>query len=304
MKRLIKNGLIITITIVFLTSCSHGIKSNETNSKNIFMGNIFNSNNEHISYMTTDENPIEKETPIYLYIVTKKGKAKIYDGTGDTTLGDVSKMDEDEIKDRMKKEDKKWFKKDKKDTIDYLEKGSSTVKDVKEGFKGDKDIVEETKTYKNSKEYVDKYGNIPQKYLDKIENQKYKEPKFNNIKISVKTDGSGNKTQKEKFKFQMHGFKQGDYKGPEEGSDKYYYMKTAVANSATYTEKYNMEREFEDTVAVTDIYDKKYAGLSFLDEDDEGEAHYLITGVGDKTKEMKFDKPKAKYIDYVDGKKQ
>lgn len=76
MKRLIKNGLIITITIVFLTSCSHGIKSNETNSKNIFMGNIFNSNNEHISYMTTDENPIEKETPIYLYIVTKKRKSQ------------------------------------------------------------------------------------------------------------------------------------------------------------------------------------------------------------------------------------
>lgn len=304
MKRLVRNGAIITSATLFLASCSNGVKSQESNSKYISMGNIFNSDNEHISYILSDDNPIEKDSTIQYYIVTKNGKAKVYDGTEDTTLGDVSRMDEDKIKDRMRKEDKEWFNKDKKETIDYLKNGVTKVNEVKQGFKGDDDIIEDKKTYKNTKEYVDKHGNVPQKYLNKVKNSKYKEPEFNQLETALETDGSGNKSKKEGFKFLAHGFHQGNYDAPKDGSDKSYYMETSVTNSATYEDKLELTEEYEDTVAVTDIYDKKYAGLSYLDEDDEDTANYLVTEVGDKTKEVKFDTPKADFIDIVDGKKK
>lgn len=304
MRKLFRNGAIIGSATLFLAGCSNGVKSQESNSKYISMGNIFNSDNEHISYILSDDNPIEKESSIQFYIVTKNGKAKVYDGTEDTTLGDVSRMDEDEIKKRMKKEDKEWFKKDKKETIDYLKDGVSKVDEIKQGFKVYQDAEEDKKTYKKTKEYVDKYGNVPQRFLDEINKTKYTEPKYEKIETAVETDGSGNKSEKEGFKFLSHGFYQSNYKAPKEGSNDSYYLEKPVTNSAVFGDKLELKEEYEDTVAVTDIYDKKYAGLSYLDDDDEDTANYLVTEVGDKTKEVKFDTPKADFMDIVDGKEK
>lgn len=303
MKKLIRGGAIICSSAVLLASCSNsGSDSKESNSEKIHMGDILSNKNEHISYILTDDNPIEKNTNIDFYVVTKDGKAKVYDGTGDTTLGDVAKMDDKKIKERMAKEDKEWFKKDKKETLDALNEGIDKVAEIKKGYHEKKSDGEKgKKAYEYTKKYIDEHGNVPQKAKDKIEKTKYTEPKFSDLKISAKTDGSGNETEKETFKFKAHGFKTtGVDQSEDYDSQDYYFTDSSVQTSAKFENDLNLTEEYEDTVAVTDIFDKKYAGLSMIDEDDEDKVNYIVTEVGDKAKEVKMDSPKAKYIDKVD----
>lgn len=306
MNKLIKNGIIICGSAILLASCSsEGKDSKETNSKNIKMGDIFNNENEHISYILDDDNPIEKGTVIDYYIVSKDGKAKIYDGTGDTTLGDISKMSTKKIKDRMKKEDEEWFKKDKKETIDSLKEGTNKVSEINKGYSGNENDPQEKSAFKYTKDYIDKHGNVPQKYLDKIKKINYTEPKAEPIKLALKTDGSGNSSKSETFKFKAHGFSIGSIDEPENTESKeYYFTDSSVTKTASFENDLSLEKKYEDTVAVTDIYDKKFAGLSAIDEDDSDDVNYLITEVGDKTKEVKLDSPKDKYVNTVDGDKK
>lgn len=306
MKRFFKSMIVIFGTTIFLASCSsEGKDSKESNSEKIKMGNILNSNNEHISYILRDDNPIEKNTTIDYYVLSKNGKAKIYDGTGDTTLGDISKMNNKDIKDRMKKEDKEWFKKDKKDTLQTLKEGTDKVSEIKKGFTGDKEDTQAKKAYEYTKDYIDEHGNVPQKGIDKIEKVKYKAPKSQNIKLAIETDGSGNKSDSQEFKYKAHGFtidSIDEAKDPD--SQEYYFTDSLVTKTASFVDDLSLTKRYEDTVAVTDIYDKKYAGLSSIDEDDEDEVNYFITEVGDKAEEVELDSPKDKYIDSVDGDKK
>ncbi|MGW4297844.1 hypothetical protein ACWEH1_33135, partial [Micromonospora chersina] len=126
--------------------------------------------------------------------------------------------------------------------------------------------------------------------------------KFQDIKLSIETDGSGNQSKSQVFKFKAHGFGGDtiDLGDPEE-NDKAYFTNPLVTRTSSFKDDLNLTRKYEDTVAVTDIYEKKYAGLSAIDEDDEDEVNYLITEVGDKVKEVELDSPKDKYVNSVDG---
>ncbi|MBM0811424.1 hypothetical protein [Staphylococcus epidermidis] len=306
MKKITKSAILLFLTTIFLASCSSGGKdSKETNNEKIKMGNILNSKNEHISYILHDYNPIEKDTTIDFYILSKDGKAKVYDGTGDTTLGDISKMDNKDIKNRMIKEDKEWFEKDKKETLERLKEGEDKVSEISKGYTGDKDDTQEKKAYKYTKDFIDEHGNLPKKGINKIENIKYKDPKFQDIKLSIETDGSGNQSKSQEFKFKAHGFRLNSIDMPEDkDSQEYYFTDSSVTNTVSFVNNLSLTKEYEDTVAVTDIYEKKYAGLSSIDEDDEDKVNYFITEVGDKAEEVELDSPKDKYIDSVDGDKK
>jgi len=305
LKKFTKSIILIFLTTIFLASCSgEGKNSKETNNEKIKMGDVLNSKNEHISYILHDnsDDPIEKGTTIDFYVLSKDGKAKVYDGTGDTTLGDVSKMDNRDIKDRMKKEDKEWFEKDKKEKMEALEEGNDKVSEIRKGYTGDKDGIQEKKAYEYTKDFIDEHGNLPKKGIDKIKNVKYKDPKFKDIKLSIETDGSGNQSKSQAFKFKAHGFNI-DFTnwGGDPENEKNYFTDNLVTKTGYFKDDLNLTEKYEDTVAVTDIYEKKYAGLSAIDEDDEDEVNYFITEVGDKVKEVELDSPKDKYVDSVDG---
>lgn len=204
----------------------------------------------------------------------------------------------------MIKEDKEGFEKDKKETIEALEEGSDKVSEINKGYTGDKDDTREKKAYEYTKDFIDEYGNLPKKDIDKIEKLKYKQPKFQDIKLSIETDGSGNQSKSQEFKFKAHGFRLNSIDMPEDkGSQEYYFTDSSVTNTVSFVNNLSLTKEYEDTVAVTDIYEKKYAGLSSIDEDDEDEVNYLITEVGDKVKEVELDSPKDKYVNSVDGDK-
>lgn len=304
MKKIFKYGIGLCFTSVLLASCSNGgSDSKESNSSEIKMGEILKNDNEHISYILNEDNPIEKESEIDYYILTKDGKAQVFDGTSDTTLGDVSKMKDDEIKKLMEKEDKKYFNEDKNDVIKSLEEGDKVVQEVMEGKK-EINVSEDEDALKYTKKYIDENGNVPKKSLDKIKDIDYSKPKPFKIDLAVNTDGSGNETDDEVFKFKAHGFSESTKEASDDtSSDEYYYTNSAVTRTAKFMKDMKLVKGSDDTVAVTDIYDKKYAGLSYLDDDDES-VNYLITEVGDKAKEVELDTPDDKYVDLVDGEKK
>lgn len=299
-KKLFKNGVIICGTIVVLTGCSNdGVNSKETNSKVIKIGDVLKSPHEHISYQISDDSDDDekdqifgKDTTIDYYIVSKNGKAKVYDGTGDTTLGEVSKMDTNEIKKRMKKEDKEYFDKDKKDTIEELQNDAQEIND--QISNEDEESEDEEDNYKD---YIKEHGNVPEKSIDKIKKVKYKEPKAQKIKVSIDTDDSGNSTEEEKVKFYENGFYTYDLDAP----DSVINEAIPVTATADYASDIFTENNYDTTTQPTDIYDKKYAGLNYTDED--GDTYNLITEIGKKTKNVKLDGPKDKYVDKVDGHK-
>ena len=76
--------------------------------------------------------------------------------------------------------------------------------------------------------------------------------------------------------------------------------KLSIALSTKLSEYFNIKDNKSVKPYITDIFDKKYAGLSMIDEDNEDKVNYIVTEVGDKAKEVKMDSPKAKYIDKVD----
>ncbi|WP_100489762.1 hypothetical protein [Sporolactobacillus pectinivorans] len=127
MKSIIKCGLVICTSSLFLVSCGTDV----ANEKSVNMNKILKDDNEHISYIVTDENSLSKDSTIGFYILSKNGKAKLYDGTDETTVSKIAKMDKKEIKNQMKKEDKEYFETDKKDVLELVDKNPDEVKDTK-----------------------------------------------------------------------------------------------------------------------------------------------------------------------------
>ena len=177
MKKLLFGAIVSTF---LLTGCS-----NVTNSKELKMGEVFNSGKEHISYVIDTSEDLEKGSYVDYVIVSKKGETKFYNMyESELTLGDFTKMDDDEIEEKALKVDKKSFNANKK----------SRLKDIE--YRID---------YYNDREKLDKEDLDAKKELEKeykqLKNTKYKEPEFKKMKLEVITDGSGNETEYERFTF-------------------------------------------------------------------------------------------------------
>ncbi|KIX91874.1 hypothetical protein TP70_00155 [Staphylococcus microti] len=216
MKKLLFGAIVSTF---LLTGCS-----NVTNSKELKMGEVFNSGKEHISYVVDGSEDIDKDSEIEMMIVTKDGKSKLYNIKSDTTLGDMAKLDDDKKKEKMLKDDKKYFKTMKGFKLDQLKSHMYYInhKDD-ENLEGDAEL--------NSLKMDD-----VKKSYDEAKNIKYKEPEFKDIELTVFTDGSGNETSSETFTFV--------------NENHYFNIDPAEYNVSISVPKYPFE-----------IYDKKYAGF-------------------------------------------
>lgn len=182
MKKLLFGAIVSTF---LLTGCS-----NVTNSKELKMGEVFNSGKEHISYVIDTSNNVEKDSYVDYVIVSKKGETKLYDmEESKLTLGDFTKMDDNEIKEKALKVDKKSFNASKKSQLESIEDRIDSYNDLEEASKKGLGSKESGERKKLEKEY------------NQLKNTKYKEPEFKKVKLEVFTDGSGNETEYERFTF-------------------------------------------------------------------------------------------------------
>ncbi|OEL06516.1 MULTISPECIES: hypothetical protein [Staphylococcus] len=309
MKKIYKCTLLLASILVLASCSSDSSNSKETNNKNIKIGKMINSNKEHISYYINEEDTLDKDSRISYYIVSKNGKSKVYDDTGDTSLGEVSKMDEDELKKHMKKKDKEFFESRKKDVLKELEEGDDIVQEVINGEMTEENYENKDELEKYSKKYIKENGNVPKNSIEKTKDVSYKQPKAYKTKIGLNTDGSGNNTEVERYKFKNHNIyttstldldvNMGDLNID---SNEYGYTLNKITLEGNYFDDAPMERDFTGAFSGKEIYDKTYGGLSYYDEAEE-ENNYLITEIGDKVENVKLDSPKDKYVDEVDKEK-
>lgn len=244
--------------IILLGGCGKA-----TDSKEVKYSEIMNSKDNTISYLVENEKEdtsgIGKNSRIISYIVFNNGKRTVYEGGEDETLGNISKKDDDKKLEYIKKHDKKEFESDKKSSLN---------------------ILKDEKSNELAKE---------------LEDFKYDKPKERDLSIELKTDSSGNNTQKEFFNIARHGFL----------SDS-----SIDVNAIDVEEIYDTDKKisnpneygyyFTNVVSPTEIYDKKIAGLSNIDGVEDKNSYdepayedykYLVTEVGDKTEKFEMDQP-------------
>lgn len=260
---------------LLISACSFG--GDASNKEEVKFGDLMNKG-KHVTFKV-DNNEEEtyapdKNNPIDTYIFTENGKVTAYNSDGDTKLEDMKDKSYDEILKTAKKQDKKYFKEQKKDNkVEAEEDYEIDEYNYKESVKN---------TGKNSSVTKLQKGRFDdsKKAYDKIKNMSYEEPKKRDVKIKVVEDGTGNNTKKEKFYTTADGF-----------DDDLGYIRF-IHDTKTLNSNYSYKmKNSGDTVK---IYDDKYA---YLDNDEDGDDRkYLVTKVGDKAKSSALDKPDSKNV--------
>lgn len=277
-----------------------GCSNSEAKKDKVKMGQVMQDGHKTISYIVDgdeDNHNLTKNSKLDRYIISENGKITVYNDTGDTKLGKIAQMNEDKLEDYIKDQDKKYFEDEKDQNIQDQKDEYKKYKDNKESMEdayndykqmdsdekkhflhinevSEKDMVDQIA--KNNK--ADKYN---QKQMKKLKAKKYEAPKPRDLKIKVKTDDSGNNTKEESINLGSAYF---------DSPGKYESDKDARKNYMA----------FSNVQTATDIYDKRYVGISDMEyADDNGyedDYSYLITEGGKKSEGGILDSPKDKKV--------
>lgn len=292
-----KKGIIGIATIsLLLVGCSNS----EANKDKVKMGQVMQDGHKTVSYIVDgdeDNYNLTKDSKLDRYIISENGKITVYNDTGDTKLGKIARMKEEKLEDYIKDQDKKYFEDEKEQSIQNLKDQYKTDKDSKQSMKDayneykQMDSDEQKKFLKSNEvtekdmvnqiEKNDKRDKQQQNNLKDIKELKYKEPKPRDLKIKVKTDDSGNNTKEERINLGSAYF---------DSANKFENDKSARNNYMV----------FSNVQTTTDIYDKRYVGISDMEYADdngyENEYSYLITEGGEKSQGGILDAPKDKKV--------
>ncbi|MCG1418875.1 hypothetical protein K4T86_11915 [Staphylococcus epidermidis] len=240
-----------------LVGCSNS--SNKSNEKTVKMGEMLNSG-EKVSFVVNSEEGIDKDSTVWYYVYTKDGKVTVYNSDLGVKLGEVSKLSDKDLIERMKKEDKDYFENSKSEA-------SKTWKDFIETAEGDQRVIRGAN-----------------KSLDALDKLSYKKPKTMDLKVKVITDGSGNNTEKEKLNVSINNiFKEdGDRASLDSLAKGFEYKYTNNTSSDNDVEDYF--NTYDTVNSPIEVYDSKFVSLN-SDEDDSA----LVTKVGEKTTAIEFD---------------
>lgn len=267
------------ILLITLASCSKSNPKQKKTTKDDEMkvGEMMQENKEHVWFIGRDDEPLDKNTKIERYIITKNGKMKVYvaERIPAQKLGDLLKKDEKSLIKDIKNQDKSFFKFDVADIVAKTNADIENAKDLKkEGYDKynpsedshggtDYAVLEKENENQSPEESLKKL----EKYKKDVDGMPYKAPKSKNV--DLRSIGSG---ELEISIARNYGYP----KIIGTGSD--------VDNSKSLS--------FTSTENPKSIAGKKVAGLSNYDEDSEASAYpYLVTVVDDKVKKVLLDKP-------------
>lgn len=239
--------------------------------KEVAFGELFN-NGKRITYKLENDDEQEhltKNSDVTDYYVTDNGKITSYKAY-DTTLKELNGKSDSEIIEMAKEQDKKYFEKSKKDTIEGLE---SNIEMAKKNLKTDEALGIYDEEHEKNKDSITNN----QKNIEVVQKTKYEKPKERKVKIKAVEDETGNYTDEERFFIVAHKF---DY--PDDDN------KIKFVNDDDELSKYYIA--FKKSAPTIKIYDDNYAFL--MNEQDK----YLATKVSDKAKVSTLDKLKSKYV--------
>ncbi|RRJ56826.1 hypothetical protein EIM20_27800 [Pseudomonas aeruginosa] len=267
------------ILMITLASCSNtNPKQKKTTKKDeMKVGEMMQEDKEHVWFIGREDEPLDSNTKIDRYIITKNGQMKVYvaERIPAQKLGDLLKKDEKSLIKDIKNQDETFFKFDVGDIVAKTNADIENAKDLKkEGYEKynpsedshggtDYAVIEKELKNQSPEESLKKL----EKYKKDVDGLPYKAPKSQ--KVDLRSVGSG---ELEISIARNYGYP----KIIGSGSD--------VDNSKTLS--------FTNTQNPKSIGDKKVAGLSNYDEDsEEGTSPYLVTIVDDKIKKVSLDKP-------------
>jgi uncharacterized lipoprotein NlpE involved in copper resistance len=253
-----KKFFVLMIVFCFiLVGCSNS--SNKSNEKTVKMGEMLNSG-EKVSFVVNSEEGIDKDSMVWYYVYTKDGKVTVYNSELGVKLGEVSKLSDKDLIERMKKEDKDYFEYSKSEK-------SKTWKNFIETAGGDQKVIRGAN-----------------KSLDALDKLSYKKPKTMDLKVKVITDGSGNNTEKEKLNVSINNIliEDGDRDSLDSLAKGFEYKYTNNTSSDNDVEDYF--NTYDTVYGPIEVYDSKFVSLN-SDEDDSA----LVTKVGEKTTAIEFD---------------
>lgn len=303
LKKIVVGAISLTI---LLAGCGG---NKETNEEKVKMAQVMNDGNKTISYLVNSEDGehnLTKNSKIDKYIISEDGKIKVYNDTGKTKLGKISKMEDKDLEKYIKEEDKKYFEEDKKYTLEkmkeFKENKRSEVLGNKKAYENNESEIKDEKDdekIKDSKEYKkqieqemnrkEKSYHYAEKIIEDIKGAKYDTPKERDLKTEVIANESGTKSEEERMNIVAHKFTDVDDKGNFYLSDK----------KAKNIKEYNSY--FTDSMTTEKIFDKKYAGISNYSVSGENEnVSYLITEVGDKADGGVLDNPSDSNVKEID----
>ncbi|UXR74057.1 MULTISPECIES: membrane lipoprotein lipid attachment site-containing protein [unclassified Staphylococcus] len=222
MKKILLGAI---VSAFLLTGCS-----NVTNSKELKMGEVFNSGKEHVSYLIDYSSDytedVDKDSYVDYVIISKKGETKFYYmEDSDITLGEVTKMSNDEVKEKALELYKNNFNENKNDEL-------SNLKTSIEDHYG---VYDRSEKQKFKKRY------------NELKNKQYLEPEFEKMNLKVVTDGSGNETKYEKFTFKRQ-WSGGEYTLP---------VSVPIYPFDIYDKKYaGVKSKKENAYLITEVGDK------------------------------------------------
>ncbi|UXR78468.1 MULTISPECIES: membrane lipoprotein lipid attachment site-containing protein [unclassified Staphylococcus] len=262
MKKILLGG----ITAMFLlTGCS-----NETNSKELKMGEVFNSGKEHISYITTyDPKESKGDAPVEFVIVSKKGETKLYNVyEGEYALGDFAKMKDRKIEDKALEADKKAFNTQKREVISSIkDQMESTEDELHELHKDAGDPLVEYEIEETDAEY-DELNQA----LIKTQRTHYEDPEFKKMKLVLYTGFAGDSED-------------------ETGEEMFVFKKSNIFSDS---EEKEHDLTLIGSIDPVDVHEKRYAGLY------SNRGRYIVTEVGDKVEKSILDSKDDEYVDKVE----
>jgi len=260
-----KKFFVVMIVFCFiLVGCSNS--SNKSNEKTVKMGEMLNSG-EKVSFVVNSEEGIDKDSTVWYYVYTKDGKVTAYNSKLGVKLGEVSKLSDKDLIERMKKEDKDFFEYSKSEK-------SKSWKNYIEDAGGDQRVVRGAN-----------------KSLDALDKISYKKPKTMDLKVKVITDGSGNNTEKEKLNVSINNMlkEDGDYASLDSLAKGFDYKYTNNTSSDNDVEDYF--NTYDTVYGPIEVYDSKFVSLNGGEDDSA-----LVTKVGEKTKAIEFDDKKDENV--------
>lgn len=271
-----------------LTGCSASNQSSNTNSnhgdQNISFLKTANSPTQHLWYIVenNDSDHLAKDSGVNYLIVTKNGKATPYHL--DMYLKDINKKSDKQVIALAKKRDKATFNDSKKDSIDYYKKDIKDSKEFQAEEKSDHDADPTIPGSENN--HTDEYESqikVDQDTINNINKTNYSTPKSQVLKISAKTDDSGNDIREEKFKLNFSGF----HGANDERSSKIY---------KTNRQSFSLTEPQSSSIHILNKY---YVGYDNDDSSDEKSGEHLLIK-SNKDDSTSFDKKSTKNINVID----
>lgn len=190
-KRTIVGAMILSAGILMLAGCGKS-GANQANEKKVSFIKDAQSSNQRIWYMAESDNlsdyELSKNSHIQQILVTKNGKATVYNMREDAvTMRSIDGKSDKKVIMMAKDQDKQYYK-------DSIKKSKQELKDR---IDSDKGVLKANKwdySAKVKKEKRDLEYDIAaeQSFLEKFPIPKYKKPTAKPLKAKVFTDNSGN----------------------------------------------------------------------------------------------------------------